>query len=786
MDVNRKCNVKLRGGNTVDISGSSCLNPPLNLNKNWKIDTLNIEWTGITLLKENTFQKLWNLKELVIDNNQLEEFEDRTFYGLINLRNLSLSQSKFTSLPPRAFEGLVNLSNLRLKKTLISSVQYISRAIAPGILPNLKTLYLGFTKLGHLKEDDLIPMSGSPLEDLDLHFCGLLSVDLKIFSHIPKLRKLSLFGNKQLSKESIIGLMKFLNETNVETLDLSKLRFPTIPTDVLKLIPNDSSILNLHLMKYESTILQKGVLPYLPRVVGLVLDKNKVVNVEDGAFDGMPNLKTLSMKNNFLPFIPRAIAILTSLETLNLAGKGKFVNYFSVSTFNFSNNTALKNLDLSRNKIDTIGSNGFIGAYGIERLTMIGCNISRISTDAFGQMPNLKYLILTHNSLIHVDSSSGVILPNVKQLQFLSVSRSNIFNNFESSGSKPFGHLEHLQELDISDAKLDSLHANLFYGLKNLQKLIVRKSSISDWTGLVFSKVPQLKFLDLSSNTITGETLSFTKDLEALAPETAVDLSFNPFSCDCKDFEFLEWIQSNAVSIVGLHGYQTYTNYLCESSKESLILQEAHPCYVGTINIGIVSVFVIVSLLCTTVLVFIMILKYRPKSYISNAWFHLMITSSKSNNKFVYDAFISYCSSDFEWINYSLLPALENEIDSMKLCIYERDFLPGREISSCILESISKSRKIILILTNSFVKSQWCLWELHMAQYMLVENKRNDLVIILLEELDQKEVEPMLQYLITTRIYLAWSDDPRQQEVFWTKLRAIISGTSNPCSYITN
>ncbi|EEC05722.1 toll, putative [Ixodes scapularis] len=76
---------------------------------------------------------------------------------------------------------------------------------------------------------------------------------------------------------------------------------------------------------------------------------------------------------------------------------------------------------------------------------------------------------------------------------------------------------------------------------------------------------------------------------------------------------------------------------------------------------------------------------------------------------YIYDAFVSYSNSDTQWVISRLLPQLEcSTISNLKLCVYDRDFVAGRNISECILDSIKHSRKIILVLSNSFLQSPWC------------------------------------------------------------------------------
>src|SRR6218665_3976501 len=94
---------------------------------------------------------------------------------------------------------------------------------------------------------------------------------------------------------------------------------------------------------------------------------------------------------------------------------------------------------------------------------------------------------------------------------------------------------------------------------------------------------------------------------------------------------------------------------------------------------------------------------------------------------FAIDVFVGYSRSDSNWVITQLLPRLEQECN-LRLCIHERDWLPGRDIAENILESIDNSRKTLLIVSNAFALSPWCHFELTMAQTRLMEEDRDSLV----------------------------------------------------------
>ena len=68
-------------------------------------------------------------------------------------------------------------------------------------------------------------------------------------------------------------------------------------------------------------------------------------------------------------------------------------------------------------------------------------------------------------------------------------------------------------------------------------------------------------------------------------------------------------------------------------------------------------------------------------------------------------------------------------------CIADRDFYPGWSILENITETITKSYKVILILTDHFIKSKWCEYEADQALIVrLLESKQNSVIPIILEQ----------------------------------------------------
>ncbi|CAH1269320.1 TLR2 [Branchiostoma lanceolatum] len=82
--------------------------------------------------------------------------------------------------------------------------------------------------------------------------------------------------------------------------------------------------------------------------------------------------------------------------------------------------------------------------------------------------------------------------------------------------------------------------------------------------------------------------------------------------------------------------------------------------------------------------------------------------------KFRFDAFVSANQRDFSWVN-EWVQQLESPPHSLKICVHHRDFKSGVPISHNIEWAVANSRKILIVLSQNFLSSNWCKVELKAA-----------------------------------------------------------------------
>ena len=257
-----------------------------------------------------------------------------------------------------------------------------------------------------------------------------------------------------------------------------------------------------------------------------------------------------------------------------------------------------------------------------------------------------------------------------------------------------------------------------------------------------------------------------------------LDLSFNPFDCSCNLFWFLEWIkEEEKMSSWGVQGH-----YVCSSpaSKrgtglEKLVLTPEE-CLGRPLAPAVWASFAVWSFVLCVALTSSALHRFRWRLrirlfHLSN-WLRPTPPRRASNHdNFVFDLFVSHNSSDAGWVAKQLVPHLENKCQPpFRLCVCSRNWLAGGTIADCVVESLAVSRKTLFVVTNAFAKSEWCQFELTMAQHHLIETDNDNLVLAVMEDIDEVNMNPRLRLLLKRKVYLQWTEDPVGQEFFWKKL----------------
>lgn len=116
----------------------------------------------------------------------------------------------------------------------------------------------------------------------------------------------------------------------------------------------------------------------------------------------------------------------------------------------------------------------------------------------------------------------------------------------------------------------------------------------------------------------------------------------------------------------------------------------------------------------------------------------------------------------------------------MSLCLHKRDFLPGHWILDNIMHAMERSRRTIFVLSENFVQSDWCRYELDFSHLRLFEGATGEpAILILLEPLNKDHIPRRfctLHKLLSSTTYLEWPQGEEKVSEFWEALRSAVRG----------
>ena len=790
----------------AQITGPQCTELPLNslMNAN-NLTHLIIRDTAVAHLTKFMFgaAKLDKLKRIdLIGNKVLQTISDRTFDGLPHLSYLSLinnrpvhflSSEAFVGL--KSLEELIWLSDRPITQTLFSVV---TRAASIRILPTLMHLHIsgpsditsdgqkldvGINQSSPFKvnKDDFELLT--QVKYLQLTHCDIESIHSSALNPLRNsLIGLNLKGNQRLDLSNLKQVFVNAFQSNssdsfIEKLDISEVLLTrNVPKTMLNVI-SKTAINTLYLNNMPINQIFFGDIPPMPYIKQLYLEFSELEYIEENAFQTLENLERLSLKGNYLKTIPtNLIYNLPKLEYLDLSGYKNSRTHLEIPHKSFVG-TSLKEVNLSYKILDPLPRNAFLGLFKMQKFHLRGCGLKFVEYLTFFPLKSTTYIDLSENEEListlrdtHEDSFFGLEAVETVRMSHCNLTARDI--NDKESIFKRIN--EQVKFLDISHNLIDRISSKTFMNFSELQDVDLSHNAIDSWTNFsIFSKNKYITTLDISHNKISRLTSSMLEDFHRLKN---LSFAFNPLECECDSRLVADWLNDTSSKIHYLDDrspLHSKTQYFCLMNGNRINLKSFRSDCVSLKRVNRISLAIITAiasfilLLSLTVLVIVFVYHSTIRT--------LIYGPEMDTTDYKYDAFVSYNVNDSEWIFKQLVPNIENnsaDLNRVKLCVYDRDFIAGRPISECILESIKTSRKVILVISNNFIRSPWCRFETDLAHNTLVDQNRDGLIMIKLEEIDSSVAAPQLHFLLKTRIYLQWNmNSTKDQEVFWKKLR---------------
>ncbi|XP_030022594.2 toll-like receptor 2 [Manduca sexta] len=766
-------------------------------------EILKVRTTVMEEIVRGDLDNLSHLQVLEIEaNHQLKYIEPGVFRNLTNLRQLSISYNTLLhTINDKIFEGLVNLHNLTLVNNGFHNIMQLTPAFHTSLLPSLRALDISENIFESIPEDAFHPLRGTNLMKLDLCLCRLDFIHKNSFLPLRNLKELRI-GENDLNSTMISNFLVKMKDDGINLihLDLSGMGFRKQPPRNLMNIIATTTIRRLILAKNQFEYICDDTFPRMVNIELLDLRKVLVINIGPQAFNPhkFPNLKVLLLSGNNLPGMHKT-PLSDQLLLLDLSdNKGSPTNplYYDIDRDTFLQSKELKILNLSFNRIKAIFDYTFIGLENLQILRLENGTLYHIGDGSFKPLKRLQMLNLANNPLEANKNLTSTMFEGLNELKILILQNCGIKRFYDDDNI--FEMMPNLTHLILRNNQMYYITAEILKPLKLLQVLDLSENLLISWWKPLFlaSGVKPIK-LYLTNNKISHFSMSMIYDISYLLENRGnqtVEINFmdNIFICDCSSmYQTHRWLQTNGTALLRQFFYKS--NFQCSSPdvwEDKRVadylssIKTLHCLMYEKITNVMVLVWTAPSIVTIGLVIIIVTITYKYRMYIRYWLFLAKIafgrnfkkTAPKPETKsYKYDAFVSYCNDDREFV-MDMINQLESQPPYLKLCVYERDFEIGSFISESVMNSINESKYVILIISNSFAKSQWCRWETQLAEYhriFLEDGTSYDpLVLIRVGEVQSKYLTTTLKYLLKTKIYHLW--DESNQEEFWTRLRNVL------------
>ncbi|KAI5635919.1 leucine rich repeat domain-containing protein [Phthorimaea operculella] len=757
------------------------------------LEYLELSNCGITKFPNGVFRPLTKVKKLNIWKNELQELTEAQLIGLDSLEELDASSNKLRSLRgiaavPRNlrklcafdnhFEELTPLHNLsKLEELRIQNNRVRPLTLTPRALASLPKLRI-----------------------VDLGSCGIQELPTDVFSDSPALKELIISRNNL----TVLSAGVFQHQKKLETLDLSRSNISRVDANVFWPL---ESLKRLNLDYNRLTTLPDKCLSGLLSLTRLSVRNNNLKQLTAAMFSGANNLDDIDLSYNN---ITEPDPYYEPIQYQQFAAT--FLNLYNLTKVNLSHNQLtmvpdaiiakpfLEKLDLSFNRIKEVNINIYSNRAKLDlRNNLIQTIYMEKATNRtdFPQPPERAEVFIDHNPFLcdcylyplaqrfhgfkSLSSAEGKYLPSdakcagppsVAGRLLSKLPLRDYVCDFTSEAECPKNCTclvrPYTAAFEITCRAPPSSYPDLTQnGLRNELRLTeipqfldakahVRTLNLS---GLGLQDMPQgsipqnLTMLDVSNNNLSRIPR------ELLDKGAVMKIARNPLVCDCWHADDVAAIQDHFSTI------EDYDQVKCSSNivVSQVNVQQLCSTWRAGVLGGVLALFGLL-----TAIIALLLLKYSFEIKVwlyARGMFARWLVVDDDDRK--YDAFISFCHKDEDFVSEHLLPGLEDNPQPYKLCIHYRDWMPGEFITTQIAQSVADSRRTIIVVSKNFLESQWARAEFRTANMTAIKERKTRVIAILLDDVNShKELDPELKSYLSTNTYLKWGDP-----WFWEKLR---------------
>ncbi|XP_054718797.1 toll-like receptor Tollo [Uloborus diversus] len=772
------------------------------------LNVISLDFNSIQAIHSEALKNCTNLFELNLNVNKLIEVP-KTIKFLQQLRSLDISNNRISVINNASYQGLRHLYSLRLAG---NSIGNLSKGVFLD-LPSIRILNLADNNVQAIEQ-------GTFDEVPELH---ALRLDSNIISDIN-----SLFINLHdllmlnISANRISWFDYALIPIGLQWLDVHDNQIETLGNyydleSVLKLRTLDASYNKITEIEASS----------FPNSIEIIfLNNNFIKNIQPFTFLGKQNLTRVELKNNLLETLEMTAFRLSEVPNRRPLPEFTVSQNPFVCDCNMEWLQRTATLDDSRQyprmtDIEEImcsltfnrrrdivpliraQSSQFLCSYKSHCFALCHCcefdacdckmvcpenctcyydqswntNIVDCGSKRLAAVPRKIPMDVTE---LYLDGSD---IPTLSSHTFIGRKNMKILylnnSNVHTIDNRTFNGLRDLVVLNLDRNRLTALHGYEFERLLYLQELYLSYNMITSISNVTFAALKSIEVLHLDHNYIVHFQVWLLNHNPRLQE---IRLAHNPWTCECyfvgdlKEFLHLKGDYVRDIYDLECHFNHSSSHMLLDfntTSCDNFTAAAARREFDLTdiLPILIIAGSVLAGLLCAIILVVV----YRREM---GVWFYAKYGirlfqggntrrgHSVGDEDKLFDAFVSYSKKDEAFVTQILAPELECGVPAYRLCLHYRDLPGGGYMSDVIVEAMESSRRTVLILSENFLKSEWCRFEFRSAHREVLSACQHRLLVIELGKVDPQELDPDIRIWMKQSPVLRWGE-----KLFWDRLK---------------
>ncbi|XP_070557404.1 toll-like receptor 13 [Ptychodera flava] len=728
-------------------------------------------------MDSRTFEGLGNMDYLILKYNRaISTIKSEWFRPMYSLSSIDLQRANVKTISEDAFKYNIKLRFVRLMENLINKIE-------PALfrnLPSLEKVLLQRNQLKYLPPD---MFNGSVnTDELNVYNNKLTTISSTTgLQNMEKLKRLSVYQNPLDCGCDLVWFRQWIGTSGV----------------IVK-PENTTCASGVNLMKFNPEDLQCEFPVVMVTVSRLLLDFCSYVSAEERPFavavHNTLHDKMSAIKSNAALVCLIAIGFYTMYVYAGSCVPATNVSCPSVCICEYCDLPwPIKRLRVScdSKKLNSVPQDIPLEAVS---LNLAKNNIGLLRRP--GELSYLKHLYrldLSYNQLdsnnIHPKTFDGLVELNNLILKFNRA--------LKTIPNEWFRTLKNLWKVDLERAHVETISEDAFRFNTKLRFIVLRDNLIKNIEPGLFRNLPSLEKVLLQTNQLknlppdmlngsikANELNVYSNKLSTITPMAGLQnmenlkrlsVYHNPLDCGCDLVWFRQWIDTNDVIVKA-------QNTTCASG---LNLMKFNPddlqCDFPVVMVTVLVCLCIILLCAVIALLVSNRWRIRYRLYLLKLLCKGYIPIGRQEDpvgEYKYDIFISHSSKDENWVLNVLRPTLENPPYNYKLCLDFRDFIVGSCISENIIDAINESRKTAFVVTNEFIESEWCYFELEMVRQKMFEEHRDIAILILKEDVPANRMPGLLQYLMRRGNHIEWSDNRQGQKLFWKKMENSVKNTA--------